>query len=130
MPVEPRAVRRKIRRVFRVRTWPWRTKVAVGAWVPAIIVAAALFTGPNRPASGADASNTTPTTRNIPKVVTPKLPTPSTVPLEVALGAWIKGIHGHSPLPAYIRIARQQKAPRILGTHPGSGPAQRHQHNP
>jgi hypothetical protein len=120
--MEPRAVRRKIRRVFRVRTWPWRTKVAVGAWIPAIIVAAALFTGPNRPASSSDASNTTPTTEKIPKIITPKLIAPSTVPLEVSLGAWINAIHTHAALPAYLRIARQQKAPRLLKNHPGQAP--------
>src|SRR4051794_9650867 len=46
--MDPRRMRRKLRKAARVRDWPRRTKIAVGAWIPAIVLALALFTGPNR----------------------------------------------------------------------------------
>jgi hypothetical protein len=121
--VEPRALRRNIRRALRVRGWPWRTKLAIGAWIPAIIVAVALFTGPNAPAS--DTSATTPTTRGLPKVVSPKLPIPKPVPLEDVIASWVKGA-GYRRAPAYVRLARRHKAPKYLTTHPGVGAVARH----
>jgi len=38
---------------MRVREWPWRRKVAFGAWVPVAVAAFFLFTGPNGSPSGA-----------------------------------------------------------------------------
>jgi hypothetical protein len=38
---------------MRVREWPWRRKVALGAWVPVAVVGFFLFTGPNGSPSGA-----------------------------------------------------------------------------
>jgi hypothetical protein len=35
------------------REWPWRRKIAVGAWVPVAVVGFFLFTGPNGSTSGA-----------------------------------------------------------------------------
>lgn len=119
MTVEPRALRRKIRRAFHVRSWPWRTKLAVGAWIPAIILALALFTGPNRPSSAADTTATTSTT--LPQKLRPvQYETPSTIPLEDVIGSWLKGVKG-SRLPTYKRIAKQHKPPRVLTKHPGTG---------
>jgi hypothetical protein len=57
-------MRRRTRQAFRVREWPWRRKVALGAWVPVAVVAFFLFTGPN----GSSSATTSPTTR--PKTVT------------------------------------------------------------
>jgi len=121
--MDPRQLRARIRRVFRVRAWSWHTKVAVGAWVPALIVAAALFTGPNRSTSSATppsgrASITTPTTVEPRGIVIP-IETPKTVPLDVVIGGWIRGVRRNAPIPAYLRMG--QKAPKILTTHPGQG---------
>jgi hypothetical protein len=112
-------MRRKIRRAVRVRSWPWRTKLAVGAWVPAVVVAAALFTGPNRPATTADAADAkTSTTRAVPKIVAKPVHVPDTVPFESVLGSWIKAA-GYRRAATYSRMARRHKAPRIMTTHPG-----------
>jgi hypothetical protein len=48
-----RRMRRRTRQASRVRDWPWRRKVAIGAWVPVAVVAFVLFTGPNGSPSGA-----------------------------------------------------------------------------
>src|SRR4051794_29281598 len=45
-----RRIRRRVRHTFRMREWPWRRKVAVGAWLPVLIVGFVLFTGPNQAA--------------------------------------------------------------------------------
>ena len=50
---------------MRVRDWPWRRKVAIGAWVPVAVVGFFLFTGPNGSPSGA-----TPDITPQPKTVT------------------------------------------------------------
>jgi hypothetical protein len=42
-----RRMRRRLRSTFRVSQWPWRRKVAIGAWLPVAILAFVLFTGPN-----------------------------------------------------------------------------------
>ena len=46
-------MRRRTRQAVRVREWPWRRKVAIGAWVPVAVVGFVLFTGPNGSPSGA-----------------------------------------------------------------------------
>jgi hypothetical protein len=56
-----RAVRRQARRATRVGKWPLHTKFAVGAWIPVLIVAIALYTGPNRRSAAAPAPTTTTT---------------------------------------------------------------------
>jgi len=48
-----RRMRRQTRQAMRVRDWPWRRKVAIGAWVPVAVVGFFLFTGPNGSTSGA-----------------------------------------------------------------------------
>jgi hypothetical protein len=124
--MEPRQLRRRIRRTFRVRGWSWHSKVAIGAWIPAAIVAFALVTGPNRGTSAdADARpapTTSPTTFSPNPFVNP-IQTPKTVPLEAVIGGWLRGARRTGRIPAYIRMG--QKAPRILTTHPGTGKRRR-----
>src|SRR5262245_34352061 len=48
-----RRMRRRSRQAMRVQEWPWRRKVAIGAWVPVGLVGFFLFTGPNGSPSGA-----------------------------------------------------------------------------
>jgi hypothetical protein len=87
-------MRRTIRKIFRVRSWSKRTKLAVGVWIPVIVVAIALVTGPNRSATPADAaSDSTPTTERVVPKATPRTTAPTTVPYDVILGEWLKGIH-------------------------------------
>jgi hypothetical protein len=50
---ELRRMRRRTRHAVRIRDWPWRRRVAIGAWVPVAVVAFFLFTGPNGSPSGA-----------------------------------------------------------------------------
>ena len=57
---------------MRVRDWPWRRKVALGAWVPVGVVAFVLFTGPNG-ASSATPPTTEPRTVGTVKVAPPKV---------------------------------------------------------
>jgi hypothetical protein len=118
--MEPRQLRRRIRRTFRVRGWSWHSKVAIGAWIPAAIVAFALVTGPNRGTSSEarPAPTTTPTTVGPSAFVIP-IETPKTVPLEAVIGGWLRGVRRRGRIPAYMRMG--QKAPRILTTHPGTG---------
>src|SRR5262252_97410 len=49
-----RRVRRQTRQALRFAEWPWRRKVAIGAWVPVAVVGFFLFTGPNGSPSGAE----------------------------------------------------------------------------
>ncbi len=121
--MDPRHLRGRIRRTFRVRSWSWHTKVAVGAWIPAVILAVALVTGPNRATSSADATparaaTTTPTTI-IPRGFVIPIETPKTVPLDVVIGGWIRGVRVNGRIPPYLRV--RAKAPKILTTHPGTG---------
>ena len=68
-----RRVRRQTRQAVRVRDWPWRRKVAFGAWVPVAIVGFFLFTGPNGSPSGATTDlNSRPKTVTTVKAPLPK----------------------------------------------------------
>jgi hypothetical protein len=118
--MEPREVRRRIRRAFQVKRWSRHTKIAVGAWIPVVVVALALTTGPSRPAPTASASATptsAPTKFRMTQTIPSKLP--ETVPVDVALGAWLRGVRAKG-LPAYARMARQNRVGRLLTRHPGA----------
>jgi hypothetical protein len=73
-----RRMRRRTRQALRVREWPWRRKVALGAWVPVAILGFYLFTGPN----GASSADTPPTTRPA-TVTTVKAPPPKLSPNQL-----------------------------------------------
>jgi len=60
-----RRMRRQTRQAMRIRDWPWRRKVAVGAWVPVALVGFVLFTGPNGSPSRAGAE-----VKPVPRTVT------------------------------------------------------------
>ena len=60
-----RQLRRKLQRAASLRTWTLRQKIAVGVWIPVLVVALALFTGPNRSSSAASAPATTTTTFDV-----------------------------------------------------------------
>src|SRR5690349_12198518 len=60
-----RRFRRRTRQAMRVRDWPWRRKIAIGAWIPVALVAFVLFTGPNGERSAA-----TPDLKPVHKTVT------------------------------------------------------------
>jgi hypothetical protein len=79
---ELRRMRRRTRQAMRIREWPWRRKVALGAWVPVGIVAFLLFTGPNGSPSGAEVTATT----KPPTVTTVKLPPPKASVKQIADG--------------------------------------------
>jgi hypothetical protein len=123
MTMEPRDVRRRIRRAFHVKRWSLHTKIAVGAWIPVVVVALALMTGPSRPAptkSAAAATSPTsaPTKFRLADLTPYKMP--KTVPVDVAVGAWLKGVRAKG-LPVYARMARQNRVSRLLTKHPGAG---------
>jgi hypothetical protein len=63
--MSPGRLRRKLRRAADVRRWSLRQKIGVGAWIPVLIVAFALFTGPSRSSSAASAPTTTSTTIDV-----------------------------------------------------------------
>src|SRR5262249_52404760 len=85
---------RHARRSLSVRRWPLQRKIAIGVWIPVVVVAVAMFTGPNR-SVGARPS------RAGAEVVLPKhLPT-TTVALpnlpQPAIGKWVtKNRRAHS----------------------------------
>jgi hypothetical protein len=123
--MEPRDVRRRVRRAFHVKRWSRHTKIAVGAWIPTVVVALALVTGPNGPAAS-DTAAPTPTSAPTRFKMTGTFPTklPETVPVDVALGAWLRGIRAKG-LPTYARMARHNKAGRLLTRRPGGSLARR-----
>ena len=86
---ESRRIGKQVRRALRFRKWPLRRKVAVGIWVPVLVVALALLTGPNRGGGGAAAPLPT-TTTLITTTTTIKSTTPSTSK-RVDIGLWMLG---------------------------------------
>jgi hypothetical protein len=68
-----RRMRRRTRQALRVREWPWRRKVALGAWVPVAVVGFFLFTGPNGASSASSPPTTRPETVTTVKAPLPKL---------------------------------------------------------
>jgi len=124
--MDPRRMRRKLRKATRVRDWPRRTKIAVGAWIPAIVLALALFTGPNRSAGSTDGSATgTTTLTTLALRGALALPTPSTVPPDVAIGQWLEGIHprhsrgqGGRAAQRRLNLALATRAPKAKVTYP------------
>jgi hypothetical protein len=110
-------MRRKVRRALRVRSWSRRTKVAIGVWVPAIVVALALFTGPNRPPPGVSEAQTS-TTRKAPRLAPKPVHVPDTVPFDAVLGSYLKAAGYRRAAANAIRTGRRHKPPSILTTKP------------
>jgi hypothetical protein len=118
-------MRRRVRHSLRVQEWPWRRKVAIGAWLPVFIVGFVLFTGPNRTSSATD--------------VAAKPATVSTVPVEAgsktvdelsqafreiiqtkeAVGYWIQAAPTRLTLKQQVAKARWRSERRkaLLGKH-------------
>jgi len=80
----PRQLRRRFRRAMNVRNWSMRQRIAVGVWIPVLVVAFALFTGPFRTSGAASAPPVTTTTVVGTPIVAPY--TPKTPLLKVTAG--------------------------------------------
>ena len=91
-------LRRQIRRAANVRGWTLRQKVAVGVWIPVLIVAFALFTGPNRASSasaGPEPTTTTTFAGTVPTlqpIVPVALSKAKKVSLHDRVVKWVKGV--------------------------------------
>jgi hypothetical protein len=98
-------VRRHLRRAFTVRSWPIRRKIAVGAWIPTVIVALILFTGPNRAVGKAS-----PPAPTIPRPTVPL--TPKVSPLVEYANAGLqstrtkRNLHAAVPARAGVMLGR------------------------
>lgn len=101
--------RRRAQYHLRVRRWPLQRKIAVGAWIPVLVVGLALFTGPNRSKAASRAAPVTTTT----EFHMAQLPaTPGTVnssrsaAQDDAISAWIAALPPKKTLPQGIAVAR------------------------
>ena len=99
---------------MRIGEWPWRRKVAIGAWVPVAVVGFFLFTGPNGSPSGA-----APEIKPQPKTVTTvKAPLPKPSAQQFAQAAKSikqteKGVsYWVSATPKRLTLAQQQAKAR------------------
>jgi len=134
-----RQLRRHLRNALSVRRWSLRQKVGIGVWIPVLIVAFALFTGPSRssgsPSAESPATTTTTlavTTLTMEPIVPAYLGAAPRISLQQRVVKWIKGVppkrsraeklallrynrtvQGHSPL------AARKAGPKILILHPG-----------
>ena len=90
--LRPRRIIRRVRRtLYAPRHWPFHRKLAVGVWVPVVIVAIAMFTGPNRPAGGSPNGKVA-----SPGTATAQITTPTTeLVARSELGAWVRKGHKH-----------------------------------
>jgi hypothetical protein len=75
-------------------------KVAVGAWIPVLVVGLALFTGPNRSSSATSAAPTTtsPSPDNGSATPTTREPNVQRTQEEV-IGAWVRAVPPRKTLP-------------------------------
>jgi hypothetical protein len=101
--------RRRTRYHLRVRRWPLHRKIAVGAWIPVLVVGLALFTGPNRTgsASNAAAPVTTTTELRLQPETVPTTPLPlAHYEQEEIIGAWIRAVPSRKTLPQQRGVQR------------------------
>ena len=94
-----RQLRRQLRNALNVRRWSLRQKIGIGVWIPVLIVAFALFTGPSRSSGSASAESTATTTTTVAgpmPTLEPLVPAAiskaPTIPMPERLAKWIKGI--------------------------------------
>jgi hypothetical protein len=101
--------RRRTRHHLQVRRWPLHRKIAVGAWVPVVIVGLALFTGPNRSSSTSSALPVTTTTqlrmKPIPRSTTTIAPVGTRSQDEV-IGSWILAVPPKKTVPQQREVRR------------------------
>jgi hypothetical protein len=97
-------------------------KIAVGAWIPVLVVGLALFTGPNRSNSSSSAQPATTTTqlrlKPVPAPATTVAPPGSRAQDEV-IGAWILAVPPRKTLPQQkgVRRFRAIRDRTILALH-------------
>jgi hypothetical protein len=131
-----RRTRRRARQALRFSEWPWRRKVAFGAWVPVVLVGFFLFTGPSR-SSSADTNQV-----EAPKTVTTVVVPPTAVPVkditqhirdiiqtQQGVKEWINAMPPRLTLAQQLAYDRWYAARRrqLLGKHEA---AQKSSHNP
>ena len=118
----PGDVSRRVRNTTNIRKWPLRTKIAVGVWIPVVIVAIALFTGPNRSSSAAPAPTTTTTSFTNPVIAEPIVP-PNTAPntsLQERIGKWIQGVPTKRTPAQREALLKYRKAHSHVGGKPAT----------
>jgi hypothetical protein len=106
-----RAVRRQLRRLTHVAKWPLHTKFAVGAWIPVLVVAVALYTGPNRRSAAASVPTTTSTAAPVvappaASNVGPQIQTAADKATQAAILKWIAAIPPKRTLLQGLAIAK------------------------
>jgi hypothetical protein len=121
-----RRMRRRARHSMRFREWPWRRKVALGAWIPVLVVAFVLFTGPNKSSSTAATPITRPpTVTTVPvkpgraSVEQIKQELISLVRTEKAVTYWVEATPPRLTLTQQLAKARwrAQRRKDLLGQH-------------
>jgi hypothetical protein len=94
---------------MRVRRWPLHRKIAVGAWIPVIVIGLALFTGPNRSGSASTAAPETTTT--VPPLFSPNgpggsVPSMASQTQDEIIGSWVNGTPSRKTLPQARGVQR------------------------
>ncbi len=142
-----RRLRRQLRHALNVRRWSIRQKIAVGIWIPVLVAAFVLFTGPNR-SSGAASAVSAPTTTTsfeatvppLEPIVPPGIASAPKTSLNERIVKWINGVPTKKSA-AEVRALLKYKAahsrtgtgaqtsgPKVVITHAGSGRARTAKH--
>jgi hypothetical protein len=131
-----RQLRRQLRNAMNVRGWTLRRKIGVGVWIPVLVVAFALFTGPSRSSGSASAeSPATTTTTFVPTlpplqpIVPPALSKAPKTSLHQRVLKWINGTPPRRSREERLALLRYNNrvsqgrlrypAPKVLVLHPG-----------
>ena len=115
-------LRRKIRRISNVRGWTTRQKIGVGVWVPVLIVALVLFTGPNRRTSSAAAADVSTTSTTyvmpvLPPLVPAHLSTGKKYSLHDRVVKWVNGIRPRRSVANQLKLRNRTSARLRVGLH-------------